>query len=157
MSRAYGCLDDMLKLYMYLICVLSNPLSINEFNVLCTSNAWGIIFRDLRQPSSPLRFTNNDGRTTSFMERTTLPLSKMDVGTPPFLVMRPNVMDLYIVLLPFNLGWNLNSFSKAITSFFLKINLIILRFIFLFKIEKEKEAYGEKYLEWNFLFIKSEN
>lgn len=62
------------------------------------------------------------------------------------------MIDLFNLLLLFILGWNLNSFLKAITFLFLEIDLTILRFIFLFKVEKEKEAYGEKYLEWNFLF-----
>jgi hypothetical protein len=41
----------------------------------------------------------------------------------------------------------LNSFLEAITSLFLEIDLTILRFIILFKVEKEKETCGEKYLE----------
>jgi hypothetical protein len=71
----------------------------------------------------------------------------VDAGTPPFLVLRPSIIDLYNLLLLFILDSNLNSFLEAITSLFVKTDLTILRFIFLFKVEKETEAYGEKYLE----------
>jgi len=67
------------------------------------------------------------------------------------------MIDLYTLLLLFILSWNLNFFLEAITSFFLETDLTILRFIYLFKVEKEKEAYGEKYLEWNFLLELEQN
>jgi len=81
------------------------------------------------------------------------PLPVVDDGASSFLILGPNIIDHYPLLLSLLPGWNLNFSLEAITSLFIGINLTLLRSVSLFKVKKEEEeeeVSSGKYLRWQF-------
>jgi hypothetical protein len=80
--------------------------------------------------------TNNRERI-SLTRRTTFPLPKVGAGVPLPLVLGPNLMDPYPLLLSLVLNWNLNSLPEAVVFLFLGSNPTLFRYILPTKIKKE--------------------
>jgi len=81
------------------------------------------------------------------------PLPVVDDGASSFLILGPNIIDHYPLLLSLLPGWNLNFSLEAITSLFIGINLTLFRSVSLFKVkeeEEEEEVSSGKYLRWQF-------
>jgi hypothetical protein len=98
------------------------------------------------------------------------PLPVADDGASSLLILGPNMIDHYPLLLSLLPGWNLNFSLEAITSLFIGINLTLFRFVSLFKVKKktrrnsfqvrffiqskkkkqEEEVSSGKYLRWQF-------
>jgi hypothetical protein len=65
------------------------------------------------------------------------PLPVADDGASSLLILGPNMIDHYPLLLSLLPGWNLNFSLEAITSLFIGINLTLFRFVSLFKLKKK--------------------
>jgi hypothetical protein len=80
------------------------------------------------------------------------PLPVADDGASSLLILGPNMIDHYPLLLSLLPGWNLNFSLEAITSLFIGINLTLFRSVSLFKVKKkqEEEVSNGKYLRWQF-------
>ena len=79
----------------------------------------------------------NNREKISLTRRTTFPLPEVGAGVPLPLVLGPNLMDPYPLLLPLVLNWNQNSLPEAVVSLFLGSNPTPFRYILPTKIERE--------------------
>jgi hypothetical protein len=65
------------------------------------------------------------------------PLPAADDRASSLLILEPNMIDHYPILLSLLPGWNLNFSLEAITSLFIGINLTLFRSVSLFKVKKK--------------------